>query len=59
MRKGILANYDEPTDTELSELMLEVVADVKKKALISRNQLAETVEQEIKKAQEKFKVKYI
>ncbi len=36
MRKGILANYDEPTDTELSELMLEVVADVKKKALISK-----------------------
>jgi hypothetical protein len=54
MRKGILNSDNEPTDEELSELMHEVTQDVKRKALITKEKLAQTIALEIEKAEEKF-----
>ena len=59
MRKDILTNLDEPTDNELSELMLEVVNEAKQKALIAKKKLTETITKEIKIAKEKFKAKQL
>ncbi len=51
----LLTNLEEPTDQQLSDLMREVAKEVQSKALLTQQQLSETVAQEIIKAQSRFK----
>jgi hypothetical protein len=50
----LLTSLDEPSDEQLSDLMKEVAQEAKRKALISDQQLRETIAREIIKAQLRF-----
>ena len=47
----LLTDLEEPSDKQLSGLMREVAQEAKTKALLSQQQLSETIRQEIIKAQ--------
>lgn len=55
MKQALLMGYEEPTDTQLAELMKEVADDAKQKAEISKIKLADTIKREILIAQEKHR----
>jgi hypothetical protein len=48
----LLTSLDEPSDEQLSDLMKEVAQEAKRKALLSDQQLRETIAREI------FKIKH-
>ncbi|MBK8808458.1 MAG: hypothetical protein IPO21_18235 [Bacteroidales bacterium] len=45
--KNLLMKYDEPSDFELSSLMIEVAKEAKAKALIEKQHLKEIISQHI------------
>ena len=47
----LLTSLDEPSDEQLSDLMKEVAQEAKRKALLSDQQLRETIAREILKIQ--------
>lgn len=55
MKQALLMGYEEPTDTQLAELMKEVADDAKQKADISNIKLADTIKREILIAQGRYR----
>ena len=55
----LLTSLDEPSDEQLSDLMKEVAQEAKRKALLSDQQLHDTIAQEIIKAQLRFNAQRI
>ena len=53
----LLTNIEEPSDEQLSNLMKEVAQEAKRKALISDQQLRETIAREILKIQVPLTIK--
>lgn len=55
MKNTILMRMEEPTDIQLISLMKEVAFEAKNKAMLSKKKLANTIAQEIIKAQSRLK----
>jgi hypothetical protein len=54
MERAVLMTTYEPSDKELSALMHDVASEAKKKALLVKKQLSESVAAEIQKARLKY-----
>lgn len=55
MKKDILANFEEPTDADLSALMREVSKEAKDKSLLAQKKMMNKIAEEIITAQIKAK----
>jgi len=56
MQKAVLMATYEPSDSELNALMHDVATEAKKKALIVKKQLRESIDTEIQKARLKLHI---
>ena len=57
MNNNLLMNIEEPTDIQLTDLMHEVIIEVKAKAILAQKQLDEKIAREITSVQLKLKAK--